>query len=295
MGPKIKHTYRSSNSRRRLSLYDKDSSKDASLFKSYTSSTVRAQQEQVQQMKSDLQVRERKILQDISNLNNAPTSKPQRQPLHQAINSHVLPDDINERFSFVISDEVPSFVASPMIFKETSFHYNQPADDSFILFDKSKLKEYADYNVDDDEIIPKIPGSSSSPNKVPGSVDIPTSELGSVFDYYEHQDDNLDQRDFKQHDIDINSNDDDNNSCMASPISEKSIGPSEIEPFTIDPNFLNSFEGIWRRTLDHPVQAVNPDSPDHFDRIPMVSRGAASRKGNKYKKSNQNKHLSGGC
>ena len=269
MAPRVKHTYKSSNNRRSLTLHEKESTtKDLSLLQSYTSSNVRAQQEQVQKMKSDLQARERKILQDITNLSKAPPPRPLKIPeSYKALSEQILPDDINDRISFTIPEDVPSFVASPIIFKETSF--NQPIEgDSFIIIEKSRFGEF---NFPEDNLLsPK--GTSSSPNKVPVTSDLPTSETGSVFDYYETE--NVSNHPIEEEEyfkLEIS----ESSKVFASPISDKSISrPSEIELFTIDPEFLHSFEGIWRRKLDHPVRAADPESPDHFEQIPMVSKGA---------------------
>lgn len=266
MAPRIKHTYKSSNNRRSLILHEKESiSKDSSLLKSYTSSNVRAQQEQVQKMKSDLQARERKILQDITNSSKNPLPKPFKIPQLPTYSSEqILPDDINDRISFTIPEDAPSFIASPIIFKETSFNQSMK-EDSFIIIEKSKLGEF-NYSEDNNLISPKA--TSSSPNKVPGSSDLPVSEPGSIFEYYE----NISNR------VEVEA--EESSKAFASPISDKSISrpPSEIELFTIDPEFLHSFEGIWRRKLDHPVRAANPDSPDHFEQIPMVSKGAPRKR-----------------
>lgn len=265
MTPRIKHTYKHSNNRRSLTLHERESTtKDSSLLQSYTSSNVRAQQEQVQKMKSDLQERERKILQDITNLSKALPPKTFKLPdLTNYLSEQILPDDINDRISFTIPEDIPSFVASPIIFKETSF--NQPTEgDSFIILEKSKLGEF---NCQEDDLIsPKA--TSSSPNKVPGSSDLLFSEPGSVFDYNENAPDIIKEEDSKE-----------NITAFASPISDKSISrPSEIELFTIDPEFLHSFEGIWRRKLDNPVRAADPESPDHFEKIPMISKGAPRKR-----------------
>lgn len=271
MAPCVKHTYRSNN-RRSLTLHERESiSKNSSLLQSLTSSNVRAQQEQVQKMKSDLQASERKILQDITNLNKAPS---QAKPLNvnRKLSEQILPDDINERLSFTIPEDVPSFVASPIIFKETSFNYDQATENSFIIFEKSKLSEFF-HAVEDNLISPKA--TSSSPNKVPGSSDLLTSEPGSVFDYHEAGEatemPNLSELKSER------------SQAFASPISDKSISRQpEIEFFTIDPEFLHSFEGIWRRKLDQPIRAAHPESPDHFEQIPMISKGAPrKRKGRK--------------
>lgn len=265
MTPRIKHTYKHSNNRRSLTLHERESAtKDSSLLQSYTSSNVRAQQEQVQKMKSDLKERERKILQDITNLNKAPPPKPFKvADITNYLSEQILPDDINDRISFTIPEDIPSFVASPIIFKETSF--NQPTEgDSFIILEKSKLGEF---NYQEDDLI-SSKATSSSPNKVPGSSDLPLSEPGSVFDYYENAPEIIREEDLIE-----------SSTAFASPISDKSISrPSEIELFTIDPEFLHSFEGIWRRKLDHPVRAADPESPDHFEQIPMVSKGAPRKR-----------------
>lgn len=278
MAPRVKHTYRSTNNRRSLTLHERESiSKDSSLLQSYTSSNVRAQQEQVQKMKSDLQARERKILQDITNLGKAPPPKPFKIPeIPQNLSEQMLPDDINDRISFTIPEDAPSFVASPIIFKETSFNHVQNAEDSFIILDKSKLDEFS--RVEDNLISPKA--TSSSPNKVPGSSDLPTSEPGNVFDYYETGD-AMDIVNYTEEDYDLES---ESSKAFASPISDKSISrTSEIEFFTIDPEFLHSFEGIWRRKLDNPVRAADPESPDHFEQIPMISKGAPRKRNPKFK------------
>lgn len=280
MAPRVKHTYKSSaNSRRSLTFYGKEvvSGKDSSLLQSLTSSNVRAQQEQVQKMKSDLQVRERKILQDITNLSKAPLPKPFKIPvLHQHLSDQILPDDINERISFTIPEDVPSFVTSPIIFKETIF--DQSMEDSFILMEKSNTNEFSYFVNGNGLISPRA--TSSSPNKVSGSLDLPTSEPGSVFDYH----DSVDFKDkSKYYEEDTEEIKSESSKAFASPISDKSIGrPSEIELFTIDPEFLHSFEGIWRRKLKHPVRPENPDSPDHFEQIPMVSKGARKKRKAKY-------------
>lgn len=258
MTPRVKHVYKSSNNRRSLTIFEKDSSKDSSaILQSLTSSNVRAQQEQVQKMRSDLQVQERKILQDISNLNYAPPPKPLKIPNVP----NILPDDINEQEYFTFPGEFPSFVASPMIFKEASFNYNHHLDDeedSFLFLDKSVVIE--------DKTHPTV--QSSSPNKVPGSSDLPTSEPGNIYEY--------EMNDFEEvQNTSINTK---SIQSFASPISEKSImNQSEIEFFTIDPDFLQSFEGIWRKKLDHPIRSADPDSPDHFDLITMISKGARKR------------------
>lgn len=258
MAPRVKHIYKASNNRRSLTLFEKDSSKDSSaILQSLTSSNVRAQQEQVQKMRSDLQVRERKILQDISNLNYAPPPKQLKFPDVP----NILPDDINEQISFTFPGEFPSFVASPMIFKEASFNYNQlDGENSFVFLDKSVVED------DKSTMHPTV--QSSSPNKVPGSSDLPTSESVNLYEY--------EMNDFEDvPDISINTK---SIQSFASPISEKSImNNSEIEFFAIDPDFLQSFEGIWRKKLDHPIRPTSPDSPDHFDQIPMFSKGARNR------------------
>lgn len=271
MAPRVKHTYKSSNNRRSLTLHEKESTtKESSLLQSYTSSNVRAQQVQVQKMKSDLQARERKILQDITNLNKAPQPppKPSKIPeLNRYASEQILPDDINDRISFTIPEDVPSFVASPIIFKETSF--NQPIEGySFIIIEKSRFDQF---NIPEDNLIsPK--GTSSSPNKVPGSSDILASETGSVFDYCAPE--NVSNHPIEEEEY-LNLEISESSKAFASPISDKSISrPSEIELFTIDPEFLHSFEGIWRRKLDHPVRAADTESPDHFEQIPMISKGA---------------------
>lgn len=288
MGPKVKHVYKTSltNNKRSLTVYDKDSSKDNSLLQSLTSSTVRAQQEQVQKMRSDLQERERKILQDITNFNKFPPSKPFKVPEIPEI-PKILPDDINERILPAFKEEVPSFIASPIIFKETSFN----TEDSFINFENnSKLLEFQQQIIQDlieSPLQAHISTTSSSPNKVPGSSDIPSSEPRSVFDYYETNVNNLNYNNDMIDDWAPNNESEESVAAFASPISDKSISrPSEIETFTIDPEFLASFEGIWQRRLEHSVQVLNPDSPDHFEQIPMISRGA----GNKKKKTNIKKH-----
>lgn len=269
MGPKVKHFYKNSTSssaktRRSLTLYDKDTSKESSLLQSLTSSAVRAQQEQVQKMRSHLQERERKILQDITNISKVPLPKPLKIPEIPKI----LPDDINEPSPLNLQFEVPSFVASPIIFKESSFN----AEDSFIFFEKSKdhSKAIEFNNLDFSEDLIESPMAkmeSSSPNKVPGSSDIPTSESRNIFDF--DQDDNWKSYNKSAESI----------AAFASPISDKSISrASEIELFTIDHEFLASFEGIWHRKLERPIQVLNPESPDHFEQIPMVSRGARDRK-----------------
>ena len=283
MGPKVKHVYRSSlsaNNRKSLSLFIKDSSKekDNSLLQSLTSSTVRAQQEQVQKMQTDLKIRERKILQDITNLSKVPLHKPFKTTEISNTNTNMLPDDINERLAL---DEVPSFVASPIIFKETSFS----AEDSFVFFEKSynnsKLTEFpralVQVELEDDPIesLVRAPiSSSSSPNKVPAPSDIPTSDSVNIFEYYEGEMHNVEA------DWSMENKSNESTEAFASPISDKSISriSPEIEFFTIDPDFLASFEGIWHRKLEQPVQVLNPDSPDHFEQIPMISRGARDKK-----------------
>ena len=255
MTPRVKHIYKTSNFRKSLTLSEKDSSKDSStILQSLKSSNVRAQQKQVQKMHSDLQAQERKILQDISNMNNATSAK----PLKIADAPNILPEDINERISFTIPDEFPSFVASPMIFKEASFNFSQTnGEDSFLFLDKSILE-------DDNNSI-HVHVQSSSPNKVPGSNSLPTSESG---DFYEFETNNFE---LVQNKSSIKT---ESIQSFASPISEKSIrNRSEIEFFTIDPDFLQSFEGIWRKKLDRPNRSVDPNSPDHFDLIPMISKG----------------------
>lgn len=268
MAPRVKHTYKSSNNQRSLTLHARQSAtKDSSMLQSYTSSNVRAQQEQVQKMKTDLQVRERKILQDITNLSKSQQPKAFKIPeTSNSLCEQILPDDINDRISFTIPEDVPSFVTSPIIFKETCF--DQPMEgDSFIIIEKGKFGEFG--YPDDTLVSPKA--TSSSPNKVPGSSEIPTSEPGSVFEYFENAENYseiIEEEDLKEI-----------SKAFASPISDKSISmPSEIELFTINPEFLHSFEGIWRRKLEHPVRAADPESPDHFEQVPMVSKGAPRKR-----------------
>lgn len=261
MAPRVKHIYKTSNNRRSLTLFEKDSRKDSSaILQSLTSSNVRAHQEQIQRMHSDLQARERKILQDISNLNYAPPPKPLKIPNLP----NILPDNINEQVSLTIPDDFPSFVASPMIFKEASFNYNNlNGDDSFVFLDKSVIEDE-----NRTRTIQATTVQSSSPNKVPGSSDLPTSEPGTLYEY-EYEVNEIEDN------VSINTK---SIQSFASPISEKSImNQSEIEFFTIEPEFLQSFEGIWRKKLDHPIRPDNPDSPDHFDLIPMVSKGARTK------------------
>ena len=267
MAPRVKHIYKTSNNRRSLTLFEKDSNKDPpAILQSLTSSNVKSQQEQVQKMCSDLQIQERKILQDISNLNNASLPKPFRIPSVP----NMLPDDINERISFTIPDEFQSFDASPIIFKEASFNYiRSNGEDSFIFFDKSIL-EY------DDKNSIKPTAQSSSPNKVPGSSDVPTSEPGNLYEYERNKFEGASN-------ISINTK---SIQSLASPISEKSIinQEPEIELFTIDPDFLQSFQGIWRKKLHHPIRSTDPNSPDHFYQIPMISKGAKTRNGQQKRK-----------
>lgn len=306
MAPRVKHVYKSStsNNRRSLTLFErekerdssskdsnnkdsnnkdsinkdlnnKDSSKKDSINKDSSNknsrdssailqslkggSNVKAQQEQVQKMRSDLQAQERKILQDISNLNKAPLPKPFKIPNVP----NILPDDINEheRISFTIPDEFPSFNDSPIIFKETSFNQTQ---DSFVFIDKSPIVK------------------SSSPNKVPvvvstsvsGSNDLLTSESGNIFEYQDNRTEKCKDEN-ESADISITTK---SIQSLASPISQESIiVPTEIDFFTIEPEFLQSFEGIWRKKLDHPIRSIDPSSPDHFDRIPMASKGGKSK------------------
>ena len=120
-------------------------------------------------MRSDLQAQERKILQDISNLNKAPLPKPFKIPNVP----NILPDDINEheRIYFTIPDEFPSFNDSPIIFKETSFNQTQ---DSFVFIDKSPIVK------------------SSSQIKFSRSLNLRiqiffTSESGNIFEYQDNR------------------------------------------------------------------------------------------------------------
>ena len=289
MAPRVKRKYISSNNsneiisnrRRSISLYDhqhESSMKDppsASLLKSYktaSSRTFRNQQiQQVQLMQNNLQARERTILQNITNLklNSNATGLKRTNPKKETINEPVLPNDIND---FNNPEDFPSFIASPIILKEASFRFDAQIDDSFI--DQSKLKEedWSAIGVED-EIADKL-HSSSSPNKVPVAVssDI-NSECNQFHDSYQ---------------VTMNracdSNEDNNLShcskssqAFASPISEKSISRPEIDFFTVDSEFLRSFEGIWQRKLEYPVMTADPESPDHFSQIPMVSKGARKR------------------
>ena len=289
MAPRVKRKYISSNNsneiisnrRRSISLYDhqhESSMKDppsASLLKSYktaSSRTFRNQQiQQVQLMQNNLQARERTILQNITNLklNSNATGLKRTNPKKETINEPVLPNDIND---FNNPEDFPSFIASPIILKEASFRFDAQIDDSFI--DQSKLKDedWSAIGVED-EIADKL-HSSSSPNKVPVAVssDI-NSECNQFHDSYQ---------------VTMNracdSNEDNNLShcskssqAFASPISEKSISRPEIDFFTVDSEFLRSFEGIWQRKLEYPVMTADPESPDHFSQIPMVSKGARKR------------------
>jgi len=272
MAPRVKRVYRSSstnsnqsNRRRSISLYEKDLNKDAPLLKSYTTPTsqIKNQQQQVQKMQNDLQIRERKILQNITNLRNINnnTGISHKESAHKSeiiINEQVLPNDINENY---FPEEFPSFIASPIVFKEASFRFNTHqtgVEDSFLIFDESKV--YIDDDEDNSEEVVKI-SSSSSPNKVPGSSDLHDS--GHEFqDFYQVTiNDEIKKNN-------ISSSHDSNQSLpFASPVSEKSISrpQTEIDFFTIDPEFLRSFEGIWQKTLDFPIRSADPESPDHFE------------------------------
>ena len=259
MGPRIKYIS-SNNNRRSITLYDK-SSNEPSILKSYTSSSVRAQQEQVQKMRSDLLVKERKILQDLSNLKNAPLPKPIKIPNFNSLEVEdytILPSDINENVAFSHIEEPPSFMKSPIIIKEsliTNFD-----EDSFEIFDQSGVFENQSVNPKNERFDANRtpPPTSSSPTKINSDQSI--------------------------NEIKEESNKK-NSSSIASPESENSnyeLHPqSEIEFFTIDPEFLASFAGIWRRKLDRPVQPVRPESPDHFEQIPMKSKGAPKLRKNK--------------
>ena len=303
MAPRVKHVYKSSNSnnRRSLTLFEREKGRDSSNKDSNNknssnkdsnnkdsckkdaenknssnkdsrdssailqslkgSSNVKAQQEQVQKMRSDLQAQERKILQDISNLNMAPLPKPFKIPNVP----NILPDDINEheRISFTIPDEFPSFNDSPIIFKETSFNQTQ---DSFVFIDKSPIEKSSSPN--------KVPVLVSASVSVSGSNDLPTSESGNIFEYLDNRTEKFKDEN-ESVDISITTK---SIQSLASPISQESIiVPTEIDFFTIEPDFLQSFEGIWRKKLDHPIRSIDPSSPDHFDRIPMVSKGGKSK------------------
>lgn len=286
MAPRIKRTNnsnQSSNRRRSIYLYEKGLNNDNSLLKSYTIPTSQIkyqQQQQVQKMQNDLQIRERIILQNIThfrninNSNNNYTSDINHiQSAHKSetIHEQILPNDINENY---FPEEFPSFVASPIVFKEASFRFNNHhtgAEDSFLIFEDSKAIIEAKDN-DDNELI-KI-SSSSSPNKVPGSSDLHDS--GHEFQNY--------------YQVTINDNiisscrDQDLNQSLpfASPVSEKSISrpriEHEIDFFTIDPEYLRSFEGIWQKTLDFPIRSADPESPDHFELIKRQSSSSSIHK-----------------
>lgn len=282
MAPRIKHFYGSATNRRKsLILNEKDSKKESSILQSYTSSSIRAQQEQVQKMQADLQTRERKILQDITNFRTIPNHNRNTYDVNASNIANVLkteqiiPNDINNN-TFILCDEVPSFIASPIIFKEASFNFqcNNQSEDSFLLVDMKKFEELNQVVVDNSiESRPVV--LSSSPNKVPVSSNLPTSESCQMFDYYEAN--NSDNGLFSGNnatnisELSLALSDTNHQSTFASPISENSIRRSEIELFTIDAEFLKSFEGIWCKTLDQPVQIAEPDSPDHFEQFRNVS------------------------
>lgn len=283
MAPRVKRKYISSNNsneiisnrRRSISLYDhlhESSLKDpssASLLKSYTtasSRTFRSKQiQQVQLMQNNLQARERTILQNITNLklNSNVNVLKRTNPKKETINEPVLPNDIND---FNNPEDFPSFIASPIIFKEASFRFDAQIDDSFI--DQSKLKDedWSAIGVED-EIADKL-HSSSSPNKVP----VANSECNQFQDSYQVTIEACDTNE-----VNNLSHYSKSSQAFASPISEKSICRSEIDFFTVDSEFLRSFEGIWQRKLEYPVIPADPESPDHFSQIPMVSKGARKR------------------
>ena len=286
MTPRIKHFYGSAaNKRKSLILNEKDSKKESSILQSYTSSSIRAQQEQVQKMQADLKTRERKILQDITNFRITPNNNRNISDINASNITNVLkteqiiPNDINNS-AFILCDEVPSFIASPIIFKEASFNFqcnnnnNNQSEDSFLLVDMKKFEELNQIYVDGPmESRPVV--LSSSPNKVPGSLNLPTSESCQMFDYYEANNSGIEY--FSENnaanisELSLSLSDTNHQSTFASPISEKSIRRSEIELFTIDAEFLKSFEGIWCKTLDQPIQSAEPDSPDHFEQFRNVS------------------------
>lgn len=282
MAPRIKHFYGSATNRRKsLILNEKDYKKESSILQSYTSSSIRAQQDQVQKMQADLQTRERKILQDITNFRTTPNHNRNPYDVNASNIANVLkteqiiPNDINNN-TFILCDEVPSFIASPIIFKEASFNFqcNNQSEDSFLLVDMKKFEELNQI-VADNSIESRPVVLSSSPNKVPVSSNLPTSESCQMFDYYEANNSDIglfsENNAINISELSLALSDTNHQSTFASPISEKSIRRSEIELFTIDAEFLKSFEGIWCKTLDQPVQIAEPDSPDHFEQFRNVS------------------------
>lgn len=298
MTPRIKHVYKSANNRRRSSSGGVILPANGAFLESYKSQAVRDQQHEMERMRSELRDRERKILHDITTFKNIPTKSlvsrsPEKiqsslalDPIYTDDDNVILSHDIinnNETISFISNlNEMPSFITSPVIFKEFNEEENNS---SFILVEKSKLSQI--------NFIPnenESSNGSTSPNKVPGSSDnIPSTDyFESEFTAAdtqnaetESQAESKAQESILIQNTTSNSNTDRaiNNVSLepfaSPPISDSDksntssiqtqIPRSEIEFFTIDPEYLRSFKGIWQRKLDNPVQAANPTSPDHFE------------------------------
>jgi len=248
MTPRVKHTYHGLHRKNKIrlsrlsslsnSILSYQSTDDPDTDNSIFSTSSRHQQHQqqkakklqVEQLRAELKQKERQILQDITNFKPRIPTNPLKslamvEDISTPIRDDILPSDINDD-----GNSFPSF-------KLADVH-------SFVLSPMIKDHDEAILqNLEALNLSNMIERSPSSSNNVPGSSDI--LDWNNIF-----------------HDSEKTSPPKASRPRAVPAKKVKYLATEEY--FTVDPEYLHDFQGIWMKKLKEPISCPDPDSPDHF-------------------------------
>lgn len=268
MPPRVKHTYHGLRRKNKVCLsrlstfsnsvlsecsHDTESSIFSTSSRHQQYQQKQANRLEVEKLNAALKQRERRILQDITNFKPTIPANPlislaKVEDASVSECSDILPSDINnvdDTFPSFKVAEAPSFALSPII------KIIKPSEDG-------TLRDWDEFYAHESSFTLHSPSSS---NQVPGSSDV--LDWDNV---YHDSERTSPPKASSRENSEASSPPKVPNREMKSRLAglKKQLAAVPPVSFTVDPEFLHDFEGIWVKRLREPISCPSPGSPDHF-------------------------------